>query len=60
MESIPNISSEEELVKLRDEGKVSEAEYEQLRKAMEKTREGQAERACDPPPAAGPAHRWRG
>jgi hypothetical protein len=45
MEDIPSVSSEEELLRLRDEGKITEAEYEQLRKAMEKTREGQAERA---------------
>ncbi|MHC4154712.1 MAG: hypothetical protein ACYST6_07300 [Planctomycetota bacterium] len=44
-----DISSEEELAKLRDEGKVSEAEYEQLRQAMQRTAESQGEGA----PAAG-------
>ena len=30
MESVPNASSEEELLKLREEGKISEREYEDL------------------------------
>ncbi|MGD8499334.1 MAG: hypothetical protein PVJ86_01730 [Phycisphaerales bacterium] len=37
MESAPNISSEEELMKLREEGKVSEAEYHDLLAAMRKS-----------------------
>jgi hypothetical protein len=40
MENIPTVSSEEELVRLRGEGKVSEAEYEQLREAMANRRSG--------------------
>jgi peptidoglycan/LPS O-acetylase OafA/YrhL len=39
MEHTPDISSEEELSRLRDEGKVSEAEYEELRAAMRTTAE---------------------
>jgi hypothetical protein len=34
MQSVPNVSSEEELLQLRDEGKISEAEYEDLLAAM--------------------------
>jgi len=34
MENVPNISSEEELLALRDEGKISEAEYQDLLIAM--------------------------
>jgi len=34
MENIPNISSEEELLALRDEGKISETEYQDLLIAM--------------------------
>ena len=30
MENIPNISSEEELLQLRNEGKINEAEYQDL------------------------------
>jgi hypothetical protein len=37
MESVSNISSEEELLQLRNEGKISEDEYEQLQAAMQKT-----------------------
>jgi hypothetical protein len=37
MEKVPNISSEEELLQLRDEGKISETEYEELRQALRKT-----------------------
>jgi hypothetical protein len=37
MESVSNVSSEEELLQLRNEGKISEEEYEQLRAAMQKT-----------------------
>ncbi|OHB78116.1 MAG: hypothetical protein A2Z25_11595 [Planctomycetes bacterium RBG_16_55_9] len=36
METVPNASSEEELLKLREEGKISEAEYQDLRSAMSK------------------------
>ena len=36
MESVSNISSEEELLQLRDEGKISEAEYNDLLAAMRK------------------------
>jgi len=37
MESISNISSEEELLQLRNEGKISENEYEELRETLHKT-----------------------
>lgn len=37
MEDIPNVSSEEELLGLRNEGKISENEYEELRGAMQKS-----------------------
>ena len=36
MQSVSNISSEEELLQLRDEGKISEAEYNDLLAAMRK------------------------
>lgn len=36
MESISNVSSEEELLQLRNEGKISEAEYNDLLAAMRK------------------------
>jgi len=37
MENVSNISSEEELLQLRDEGKISETEYEELRQTLRKT-----------------------
>lgn len=37
MESTPHASSEEELSKLRDEGEISEREYEELLGAMRKS-----------------------
>jgi len=37
MENISNVSSEEELLQLRNEGKISEDEYEELRSAMRKS-----------------------
>jgi hypothetical protein len=37
MENVSNVSSEEELLKLREEGKVSEAEYQDLLAAMRKS-----------------------
>jgi len=37
MEKVPNISSEDELLQLRNEGKISEAEYEELRQTLRKT-----------------------
>ena len=37
MEDISNVSSEEELLQLRNEGKISEEEYEELRGAMRKS-----------------------
>lgn len=37
MENVTNISSEEELLQLRNEGKISEQEYEELRDALQKT-----------------------
>jgi len=36
MENTPNVSSEDELLELRNEGKISEAEYQQLLAAMRK------------------------
>ncbi|MGB2809701.1 MAG: DUF4190 domain-containing protein [Sedimentisphaerales bacterium] len=37
MENVSNISSEEELLQLRNEGKISENEYEELREMLQKT-----------------------
>jgi len=37
MENVSNISSEEELLQLRNEGKISEDEYEELRETLQKT-----------------------
>lgn len=37
MEDVSNISSEEELLQLRNEGKISENEYEELRETLQKT-----------------------
>ena len=37
MENVSNVSSEEELLQLRNEGKISEEEYQELRDAMQKT-----------------------
>jgi hypothetical protein len=37
VESVSNVSSEEDLLQLRNEGKVSEAEYQDLLAAMRKT-----------------------
>jgi len=37
MEDVSNVSSEEELLQLRNEGKISKDEYEQLRSAMRKS-----------------------
>ncbi|HUT30596.1 MAG TPA: hypothetical protein VMX13_12450 [Sedimentisphaerales bacterium] len=46
MQNTANISSEEELLQLRNEGKITEAEYEQLRAAMEMTKKGEAEKGA--------------
>jgi len=48
MEDISNVSSEEELLQLRNEGNISEDEYEELRSAMRKSTKLDVE----PPPAA--------
>ena len=48
MENISNISSEEELLQLRNEGKISEEEYEELHDAMQKS----TKLGVEPPPAA--------
>lgn len=48
MENTPNVSSEEELLELRNEGKISEEEYEELRSAMRKSTKPDFE----PPPVA--------
>jgi len=45
MENVTNASSEEELLQLRSEGKISEAEYEDLLAAMKKSRQTQTEPA---------------
>ena len=45
MEDLSNVSSEEELAKLLDEGKISEAEYRELLAAMQKRTEGGGESA---------------
>jgi len=37
MENVSNISSEEELLQLRNEGKISETEYDELRETLRKT-----------------------
>jgi hypothetical protein len=37
MENVPNVSSEEELLQLRNEGRISEDEYEQLLSVMKRT-----------------------
>jgi len=37
MENVSNVSSEEELLQLRNEGKISETEYEELRETLRKT-----------------------
>jgi hypothetical protein len=41
MENLSDVSSEEEVAKLRDEGKITDAEYEQLLAAMQSTAEGE-------------------
>ena len=43
MENISNVSSEEELLELRSEGKISEDEYQQLLAAMKKSSHSDAE-----------------
>lgn len=48
MEDISNASSEQELLQLRNEGKISEDEYEGLRSAMGKS----SKLAAEPPAAA--------
>ena len=45
MDNISNISSEEELLQLRNDGKVSEAEYQDLLGAMRKTALGRDEKS---------------
>lgn len=37
MENVPDVSSEEELAQLRSEGKISEAEYQELRDVIQKS-----------------------
>jgi hypothetical protein len=46
MEDPKNISSEQELLELRNQGKISKVEYEQLREAMEVTNKGEAEKSA--------------
>jgi len=43
MENLSNVSSEEELLQLRNEGKISEDEYEELRSAMRKSAKPEVE-----------------
>jgi hypothetical protein len=51
MKNISNISSEEELLQLREEGKISEAEYEELREALEKSSKATGQVAPEHGPA---------
>jgi hypothetical protein len=46
MENVSDISSEEELAQLRDEGKITDAEYGQLLAAMQRTAEGKDKSAA--------------
>jgi hypothetical protein len=43
VESVSNVSSEEELLKLREEGKVSEAEYQELLEAIRRSPAGKSD-----------------
>jgi hypothetical protein len=43
METVSNVSSEEELLRLRNDGKISEAEYQDLLAAIRKSRPGETE-----------------
>ena len=43
MQSVSNVSSEEELLKLREEGKISEQEYKDLLAAIRKSRPSETE-----------------
>jgi len=43
MEGLSNVSSEEELLQLRNEGKINEDEYDQLRSAMRKSTKPEVE-----------------
>jgi hypothetical protein len=52
MQSVSNISSEEELLKLREEGKISEDEYKDLLAAMRETASVDTEQACEYEPRA--------
>jgi hypothetical protein len=50
MENISNVSSEEELLQLRDEGKISEDEYRELLEALKKPGSEHAKPAQAPEP----------
>lgn len=49
MENVSNISSEEELLQLRDEGKISEDEYKELRETLRKTAKLDVREVVDKP-----------
>jgi hypothetical protein len=57
MENVSNISSEEELLQLRDEGKISEAEYNDLLGAMRKSMPSEPEEPATQMYKADPKHR---
>lgn len=59
METVSNVSSEEELSQLRDEGKISESEYKDLLDAMSKA-PLKAVEGPKPGPEVPPAKRKRG
>lgn len=59
MQTIPNVSSEEELLQLREEGRISEAEYQDLLSAM-RTSAPALEEPVQPQPSDAAAKHKRG
>ena len=59
MHTIPNVSSEEELLQLREEGKISEAEYQDLLSAM-RTSAAALQEPIQPQPSDAQAKHKRG
>ncbi len=53
MENVSNISSEEELLQLRNEGKISNTEYEELRETLRKTAKPDVEQDTQGEPESG-------
>ena len=47
MENVPNATSEEELIKLRDEGRISEDDYAELRQMLQKSAGTELESAAE-------------